>query len=104
MRSKSVSLTPQVERLIRSSQATIVKYLGEGDFSLALNLIVLGRFASVLSMMRNLPKEQLMEFTLDYIDGTREITSKDIAEYTTWIEKITLAYSERRLKRVEQTA
>jgi hypothetical protein len=102
MTHRSVSLAPQVERLVRITEATIVKHFAIGDFSLALNLMMLARLASVLATTRQLAAHETMELMIDYMDGTKQVTEKDLAEYTAWVEKVAAAYSKRRLQKILQ--
>lgn len=103
MMHRSVSLAPQVERIIRVTEATIVKHFAIGDFSLALNLLILIRFGSVLATTRQLDAQEKMDFIIDYIDGTKQVSEKDLAEYASWAEKVAAAYSKRRLQKILHT-
>jgi hypothetical protein len=99
LRHHTVSLLPEAVRIIRTSEAHFVENVdtdtGEiTNFSTALNIIILSRFATFLTIIRKDQKldPDATQCLMDLIDRKCEITEKDLADYKMALTDISELY------------
>jgi hypothetical protein len=99
LRHHTVSLLPDVERIIRTNQAAVVEQITrdigvDANFSVSLNLIVLARFTALLATFRKnqKPDQDVLQYLMDLIDRKRTITDEDLADYQKALADITQLY------------
>jgi len=101
MRHHSVSLLSDVERIIRISQAHDIEAIPSGtgeiaNFSITLNLMILTRFAILLTTIRKNQKlnPEVMKYVMDIINHKRTITDLDLEDYKKALDLVVTLYKE----------
>jgi hypothetical protein len=99
MKHHSVSLLPDVERIIRITEAHVLETIpsdtGEiTNFSITLNLIILTRFAILRTTIRKNQKldPDVMQYVIDLINHKRTITDLDLEDYKKGLASVEKLY------------
>jgi hypothetical protein len=99
MKHHSVSLLPDVERIIRVTEAQVLETIpsdkGEiANFSTTINLMILTRFATLRTTMRKnqKPDPDAIQYVIDLINHKRTITDLDLEDYKKALASITKLY------------
>ena len=98
----TVSLLPEVESIIQTgvgySIDQIARRTGDvANFSIAANMITLGRLTFALTDQRKgrKPDPDAVEWLFDLVDGKRRITDQDLQEYAKFLAPLTEEYCKR---------
>lgn len=106
-----LSLLPEVEGIIQTSVSyfvgNVTRRTGDpANFSIAANLIILGRLTSVVTELQKgrKPDPNALEWVTDLIDGKRRITDQDLQVYARFLTLIAEAYNKRHSYRTQNLA
>lgn len=106
----TVSLLPEVEAIIQTSVSQFVENItrrtgDDANFSVSLNLMILGRLAFVLTDQRKGRKSDpdAIELIMDLIDGNRRVNEQDLQDWSHFMTLMTEAYNKRHENRTSLT-